>query len=118
MKIHTLNSIYPNELIQEVLEQYGYDMSTIEGRSLYFGECWEKWKDNEIVLPGPQHNLTGSFYQIPQGRFNAQSFSKMHDKVRMLAEENNIREFWDFMIKGNFVRFRDPDDAMYFRLSI
>ena len=117
MKLKTLNSIYPNHLIDMISDKHKIDLTSVAGRTEYFTMCWENWKDNEIQLPGNNHYLSGSMYQIPKGRFNTRA-NDGQQKLRDSAEANGLNEFWDFIIKGNTVRFRLSDDAIYYRLSL
>lgn len=118
MKIKTLNSIYPEELIKEISTEYNFDMTTVTGRSQFFSMCWDKWSENEVIFPGPPNGLSGSMYQLPASRFNSNQPDNIQRKIRDIANKHDLREFWDFIIKGNHVRFRKQDDALYFRLAL
>jgi hypothetical protein len=117
MKLKTLNSIYPEHLIDEISTLYLLDLRTVAGRTEYFTMCWENWKDNEVQMQGGDHFLSGSMYQIPKGRFNTKS-NDPQQKLRDAAEEHGLQEFWDFIIKGKSARFRRSDDAIYYRLAL
>ena len=116
MKLKTLNSIYPDDLVFEISQHYDFDMTTVTGRSQYFNLCWNNWEQNEVVLSGEVNELAGSMYQVPAGRFNKQ-LDNAQQRFREHAEENGLKEFWDFIIKGRTVRFKNSDDALYYRLS-
>lgn len=117
MKLKTLNSIYPEHLISKILEEHNMDLGTLSGRTEYFLMCWNNWSENQVQLVGNENVLAGSMYQIPSGRFNTESVNAQQ-KLRQIAEENGLHEFWDFIIKGNVVRFRRKDDALYYRLAL
>jgi len=93
------------------------DLGTLPGRTEYFLMCWDNWSENQIQLKGNTNELAGSMYQIPSGRFNTDSDTQQQ-QLRRIAEDNGLREFWDFIIKGNIVRFRRKDDAIYYRLAL
>ena len=103
----TLNTIFPQDKIDSVEA----DLSSPAGRASYFSQCWEEWEPNNVEMPWTldiirnNPHSSRAVYQVP-------SF------VREFAFNHGLEEFWDFIVKGNNVRFKDSDMAFYFRLSI
>ena len=116
MSIKTLKTLFPDDLVNGASDAHNIDLTTTSGRSQFFSMMWEDWKSNEIVLSDRDNTLYGSMYQVPRDRFS--TFTTQQSKARRLASEYGLKEFWDFLIKDKYMRFRTQDDALYFRLVL
>ena len=99
------SELFPPEAVEE------YDLSTPEKRSDYFMHLWDDWAETQIDL---------SKYQGMDIKFNA--FTRYNwytsSPVRGWCKTNDLKEFWDYQLRGNCIRFACQDTALMFRLSL
>ena len=98
--IKTIDSLFPNK------EEMG--LQTPADRTEYFTELWEQWEATEIDLKnqrGPE------LYGV---RFQEWTPT---EKLKEFAKKHNIKQFWEYQIRGNKVRFKSEDVALLFKLS-
>jgi hypothetical protein len=103
--MQTLQTLFPQSKVESI--DSNIDMTTTAGRSEYFSKCWEEWEANEVKV---------SF--MPTSYTSMYSYITVSPAVREFAKKHDLHEFWDFLIKGNTVRFKDANIAMFFRLTI
>lgn len=101
--IQSWSDLFPDEVVKQL------DLATPEKRSDYFMELWDDWASTEIDLTHYHKDLTNQ--------------SRRHEwyiesPVRAFAKKQGLREFWEFQVRGNAIRFADEDTALHFRLSI
>jgi hypothetical protein len=103
-----LDAIFPDALLGK---RYSTDSKDVQERSDMFRNMWEEWKHTNITLPADLNkaNTYGS------ARFLDASADK---KVKTFAKTHKLKEFWEFQVRGNEVRFADEDMALLFRLTI
>ena len=49
---------------------------------------------------------------------NWQSYAQQCGKVKTFARKHKLKEFWEYQVRGNEVRFADEDFALLFRLTL
>ena len=100
--IQPWSDLFPDE----VVKQLGLD--TPERRSEYFMKLWDDWSANEIKLTPYHKDL--------KGKNRHEWYVESH--VRAFAKKQGLKEFWEFQVRGDAIRFADEDTALHFRLSI
>lgn len=83
-------------------------LETPEARAEYFMDLWFDWESTNIVLPKKIIPGMMSRHENYIGRNNVMQFAKKH----------NLKEFWEFQVRGREVRFKDEDMALLFRLTL
>jgi hypothetical protein len=76
-----------------------------------FKEMWDSWSKTSIVLPaniGMASTYGSAKYLAEPGNTKTKQFGRKH----------KLKEFWDFQIRGNEVRFADDNTALLFRLTL
>lgn len=102
--MQTLQTLFPQN--KKDLVGDDIDMDTVSGRSEYFSRCWDDWAPNEVKVSFMPMNYTSMY-----------SFISVSPVIREFAKKHDLQEFWDFLIKGNIVRFKSADMALFFRLT-
>ena len=104
-KVQSWSELFPPEAVEE------FDLSTPEKRSEYFMQLWDDWAETQIDL---------SKYKGMDIKFNA--FTRYNwytsSPVRGWCKTNDLKEFWDYQLRGNCIRFACQDTALMFRLSL
>ena len=100
--IQSWSDLFPDEVVKEL------GLVNPERRSEYFMKLWDDWSSNEIDLTPYHKDLKG------QNRYEWY----VESPVRAFAKKQGLREFWEFQLRGNAIRFADEDTALLFRLSI
>ncbi|MDA7807315.1 hypothetical protein N8955_01125 [bacterium] len=103
-----LDSVFPMTLLGKT---YTSKPDDLKDRTDMFREMWDSWSKTSIVLPANigQASAYGSAkYLAEPGNTKTKQFGRKH----------KLKEFWDFQIRGNEVRFADEDMALLFRLTL
>lgn len=103
-----LDDIFPKSLLGK---DYTSTPKDIEDRTAMFRERWESWKHTSILLPADK----GKSASYGSARYLEETANK---KVKSFAKKHKLKEFWEFQVKGNEVRFADEDIALLFRLTL
>lgn len=99
----------PDQLFKEkeiVEDDTVYDMSTPAGRSVYFAKKWDEWDSNEVAMSDTSGDSEFPRHPFPESR-----------RLREYAKKHNLRPFWDYILKGRLVRFKDPHHAFFYKLG-
>lgn len=102
--VQSWSDLFPDE----VVKQLGLD--TPERRSEYFLKLWDDWSSNEIDLSNYKQSKTSSQHH----RYDWY----IQSPVRAYAKKMGIKEFWEYQLRDNCIRFADEDTALHFRLTI
>ena len=102
--IQSWSDLFPDEVVKQL------DLATPEKRSDYFMELWDDWASTEIDLTPYHKDL--AYKKSHRHEWYIES------PVRAFAKKQGLREFWEFQVRGNAIRFADEDTALHFRLSI
>lgn len=103
-----LEGIFPKALLGK---DYTSTPKDIEDRTAMFRERWDSWKHTSIKLPADVHKAAS----YGSARFLQESADK---NVKSFAKRHKLKEFWDYQVRGNEVRFADEDIALLFRLTL
>ena len=101
-KVQTWSDLFPNDLVEDL------GLETPEARSEYFLDLWLEWESTSIKLR--KRNMPSMYarYGDWQAREEVLSFARKHD----------LKEFWDFQVRGEEIRFKDENNALLFRLTL
>jgi hypothetical protein len=103
--IQSWDDLFPPAEVEE------YGLHTPEERSNYFMKLWDEWVSTNIDLRKytPKHSI-----DLASHRYNWYQ----NDVARQFAHEQGLKEFWDYQVRGDEVRFKDDDMALLFRLTL
>ncbi len=103
--IQSWDELFPPAEVEE------YGIQNISDRSKYFLKLWDEWVSTNINLRlySPRHSV-----DLATHRYNWYH----NDTARQFAKEQGLREFWDYQVRGDEVRFKDEDMALLFRLTL
>lgn len=101
-KIQTISTLFPQELWGNV------KLDTPEERAAHFNKLWCEWKDTEIELPRGDTTMVATRYEYLDAKHITRKF----------ANKYKLKEFWDYQLRRNTIRFRDEHNAMLFKLSL
>lgn len=103
-----LDNIFPYKLLGKT---YTSKPEDIEERTEMFKDMWDSWKNTNIKLPADIHKAAS----YGSARFLQESADK---NVKSFAKKHKLKEFWEYQVRGNEVRFADEDIALLFRLTL
>lgn len=92
------------------VEEYG--LETPEERSNFFMKLWDEWTSTNIDLK--KYKPKDASIDLATHRYNWYN----NDIVRAFAKKHNLKEFWQYQVRGDEVRFEDEDMALLFRLTL
>jgi hypothetical protein len=102
--VQSWSDLFPDDVVKQ------HDLTSPAKRSKYFMQLWDSWSATEIDLSNykkpktsPGHNRYEWYVDSP---------------VRAYAKKKGIKEFWEYQLRGNCIRFKDEDTAILFRLTI
>ncbi len=101
-KMQTISTLFPPELWGNV------KLDTPEERATHFNELWSEWEITEIDLPRGDTTMVATRYEY----LNAKQVTKK------FANKYKLKEFWDYQLRRNTIRFKDEHMAMLFKLSL
>ena len=102
--IQSWDDLFPPEVVTE------YNLDSPEARAEYFMDLWFEWEKTSITLKPELYNIPSMYV-----RYEA---LRTVDIVRNFAKKHNLKEFWDYQVRGKEVRFKDEDTALLFRLIL
>lgn len=100
--IQTISTLFPQELWGDV------KLDTPEERAVHFNKLWHEWEDTEIKLPRGDTTMIATRYEYLDAKHITRKF----------ANKYNLKEFWDYQLRRNTIRFKDEHNAMLFKLSL
>lgn len=107
-----MNSIFEKIFPYNLLgKTYTSKPEDIEDRSAMFRERWDSWKHTSIKLPADLHKAAS----YGSARYIQGSADK---KVKTFAKKHKLKEFWEYQVRGDELRFADEDFALLFRLTL
>ena len=107
-----MNSIFEKIFPYNLLgKTYTSKPKDIEERTTMFREMWDGWKVTSINLPADitKASTYGSARYLD---------TTSEKKVKTFARKHKLKEFWEYQVRGDEVRFADEDFALLFRLTL
>ena len=87
----TYQSIFGDE---DMLEAFGTLRPSVSQRTAYFFESWMDWRPSRVKLKPHFDHIT-----------------------RNMCKELGLKEFWDFQVRENEIRFRDKETKAWALMS-
>jgi len=103
-----LEAVFPITLLGKTYTSKPDDLTD---RTTMFYDMWVSWSKTSIVLPA---NI-GMASAYGSAKYLAEPGNT---KVKQFGRKHGLKEFWDFQIRGNEVRFANEDNALLFRLTL
>ena len=88
--VQSWSDLFPDDVVKQ------HDLTSPAKRSKYFMQLWDSWS-------ATNHQRYEWYVDSP---------------VRAYAKKLGIKEFWEYQLRGNCIRFKDEDTAFLFRLTI
>ena len=96
---------------EQLKDIFGSTAVSISERAEYFGNLWDSWEDNQVVLPQKAIEQY-SRYKL------ALEYMDVKKVIKDFTDKHELKEMIDYQIKGHVVRFADSQYAFLMRLSI
>lgn len=84
---------------EEMLAAFGTTRPNVSERTVYFFDCWMKWRDYRFKF---------------EGRFD----SIKKEKIKVKLKQIGLRDLWDYQLKNNEIRFKDSDTFAFFKIIL
>lgn len=96
---------------EQLKDIFGSTDVSISERAEYFGNLWDSWEDNQVILPQKAIEQY-SRYKL------ALEYMDVKKVIKDFTDKHELKEMIDYQIKGHVVRFADSQYAFLMRLSI
>lgn len=101
-KLKTIDTLFPKEL------RGGMNLDTPEERATHFNQLWYEWRETEIELPRGDTTMISTRYEYIDAKNIVRNFCSKYD----------LKEFWDYQLRRNCIRFKEQQNALLFKLSL
>ena len=97
-----------------MMKAFGTLSPTPSQRLEYFGNNWDKWKDNAFKFPpaAPRPAFPRNSRNVMSEETHSEHINRAH-----ILRDLGIYHLWDFQIRGDEIRFREPSFLAEFILA-